>query len=169
MARGIQFLLPSPRPPFQPPGPRTCRAQESTVSPILMYLLPVEVARFAFHSAGPGPPFISHYETSSSLGGNPLRPRPADPLVPLRLGHCTRFHRARNGYRSGVRSSEWGRSFRFSATPIAQVSACPGERGLGRGNCDAAVNDSFCFRVIWNVAESVTVPMTMDISMDNLN
>ena len=90
VARGIQFLLPSPRPPFQPPGPRACRAPESTVNPILMYLLPVEVARFAFHPAGPGL-HLYRITRPAPRGGNPLLPRPPDPLVPLRLGHCTRF------------------------------------------------------------------------------
>lgn len=56
-----------------------------------MYLLPVEVARFAFHSAGPGL-HLYRITRPAPLGGNPLRPRPPDPLVVLlRLGHCTRF------------------------------------------------------------------------------
>lgn len=108
------------------PFPSCVSCTKSTVSPILMYLLP-EVARWLF--IGPVlPPFISHYETSS-LESSPWKtPRPTGPLASSATAlvlPCSRW------YRSGVRSSKWGRSFRFSA--IGLVGVHPGVKIKKKG------------------------------------
>lgn len=89
------------------PSPYTCvSCTESTVSPILMYLL-AQAARWLF--IGPVlPPFISHYETSSLE----FFEEDPDPLVSLRPGHCTRLSSSRWS-RSGLRSLQWGRTLYF--------------------------------------------------------
>ncbi|EZA55047.1 hypothetical protein X777_04512, partial [Ooceraea biroi] len=81
VAGGIQFL---PAPPSD---------AESTVSPILMYLLyPSLPVGFSF-GLPVLPPFISHYETQL-LGIRPEQrlPRDPDPLVPLSLAAAVLLH-----------------------------------------------------------------------------
>lgn len=88
--------LPSVHPSLPPRPPAPPSGAESTVSPILMYLLWPTRCPLAFHSVLPVlPPFISHYE-AQLLGIRRERGDcPEDPLVPLSLAAARARARAR--------------------------------------------------------------------------
>lgn len=94
VAGGIQFL------PAPPSG------AESTVSPILMYLLYPSLARWLFIRPVL-PPFISHYETQL-LGIHRVErlPRDPDPLVPLSHSQSNAAYRLQD-----EPGQDWGHQF----------------------------------------------------------
>lgn len=119
VARGIQFLLLRFVLPFHP-LPLVRVVHEVNRQPNLD-VSSTRGCPLAFHWAGPASIYIALRDQLLGILSPWKTPRPTGPLASSATAlvlPCSRW------YRSGVRSSKWGRSFRFSA--IGLVGAHPG-------------------------------------------